>query len=220
MRLNTGIVGSNGSSYLYCIALSKVPNFRRNVYLSVTQGTISVNLKLLLTLHMHIMFSYLLRNNWCLRQLSHATAQSCCFPMKSTATCLLCSVNLFRGNELFVPKAISVAGCLETEVMRSGNCLRNSVWKSGYTRTCGWMKEERPNPSCHVPLSPQLAVSVPRGNTSFDIRVVLVYWLHTGLMVRSCTIIKCSVFVLMWCFNQWSSVTKTNRSIWRGRNWN
>jgi hypothetical protein len=43
--------------------------------------------------------------------------------MKSTATWLPCAVNHFRGNELFVPKAISEVGCLETEVTLSGNCL-------------------------------------------------------------------------------------------------
>jgi hypothetical protein len=188
-----------------------MPNFRRKLCLCVRQGTISVKLLLLLALYVHIMFNHLSRNNWCLRQLSHATAQSCCFPKKSTATWLPCATNLFRGNELFVPKAISEAGCLETEVMRWGNCLWNSVWKSGYTRNCGWLEWERQNSSYHVPLSIQLAVSLPRGNKSCDISEVLVYWLHRDLMVGSCSIIIYNVYVplcTIWWFTQCSSVQK------------
>jgi hypothetical protein len=117
---------------------------------------------------------------------------------KGTATGLPCAVNIFRGNELFVLKAISEAVCIETEAMWSGNCLWNSVWKSGYTRTCGWLEGESPSPSCpscHVPLTIQLAVSVPSGYEIYDIGEVLVYWLNTDLMVSSCSVIICSVCV-------------------------
>jgi hypothetical protein len=45
----------------------------------------------------------------------------------------------------------------------------------------------------------QLAVSVrsvPRSNTACDIRVVLLYWLHRDLTVRSCSVLIYSVYVL------------------------
>jgi hypothetical protein len=131
---------------------------------------------------------------------------------KSTVTWLPWAVNLFRGNEFFVPKAIWDVGYLETEFMWSGNCLWNSVWKRGYARTCGWLEGERQMPSYHVPLSApklHLAVSVPRGNTACDDSVVLVYWLHRDHMVRSCSTIIYNVHILyIWYFNQWKSVTK------------
>jgi glucose-6-phosphate-specific signal transduction histidine kinase len=141
-------------------------------------------------------------------QLSHATAQFCPFPKEE-----YCNVAPLCCES--VPKAISETGCLETEIMWSGMCMWNSVWKSGYTRTCGWLEEERPAPSCHVPLSIQLAVSVrsvPRSDTAWDIRVVLLYWLHRDLTVRSYSTIIHSVYVLyVRCFNQRSNTQKQKR---------
>jgi hypothetical protein len=159
------------------------------------------------------MFGYLYCNNWCLTQLSHTTAQSSCFPNEEYCNMVPWAVKLFRGKGLFVPKAISEAGCLETEVMWPGNCLRTSVWKIGYTRTCGWLEGERQMPSCHVPLSTQLAVSLTRLNTACGVSESLVYWLHRDLMVRSCSIIIYNVYVTLctiWCFNEWSSVSEQN----------
>jgi hypothetical protein len=66
--------------YLYLGRLPEFSNFRRNRSLSFRQSTISVKMQLLLTLHLHIIFSYPLPYNWCLKQLAHATAQFSRFP--------------------------------------------------------------------------------------------------------------------------------------------
>jgi hypothetical protein len=63
----------------------------------------------------------------------------------------------------------------------------------------------------HVHLTIQLAVSVlsvPSGNKACDISEVLVYWRHTDLMVRSCSIIICSVCIIWYHFNQWMECHK------------
>jgi hypothetical protein len=64
-----------------CLYLGRLPEFS-NRSLSFRQSKISVKMQLLLTLYVHIILSYTLRYNWCLTQLSHATAQLCPFLKK------------------------------------------------------------------------------------------------------------------------------------------